>query len=145
MSLGLGTKGLKTIAVRSQSRLANSRRLSHPNARASKWGRGRGVLSLLPLHAHSCLDHQSLNFNPDPRSPQGCSKQAAATKQKVEERKTGFVEFPWQLSRLRTRLVSMRTLVGSLALLSGLRIQCCPELWCRSQTWLGSRVAVAVV
>ena len=35
MSLGLGTKGLKTIAVRSQSRLANSRHLSHPNARAS--------------------------------------------------------------------------------------------------------------
>lgn len=43
MSLGLGTKGLKTIAVRSQSRLANSRRLSHPNARASKWGQGGGA------------------------------------------------------------------------------------------------------
>ena len=34
--------------------------------------------------------------------------------------------------------------VWSLALLSGLKIQCCGELWCRSQTWLGSRVAVAV-
>ena len=30
-------------------------------------------------------------------------------------------------------------------LLSGLRIQCCYELWCRSQTWLGSRVAVTLV
>ena len=30
------------------------------------------------------------------------------------------------------------------ALFSGLRIQHCCELWCRSQTWLGSGVAVAV-
>ena len=33
----------------------------------------------------------------------------------------------------------------SLALLSGLRIQRCPELWCRWQMRLGSGVAVAVV
>ena len=32
----------------------------------------------------------------------------------------------------------------SLALLSGLRIQCCCELWYRSQTRLGSQVAVAL-
>ena len=38
----------------------------------------------------------------------------------------------------------MRLRVQSLALLSGLRIRCCCELWCRSQMWLGSRVAVAV-
>ena len=35
--------------------------------------------------------------------------------------------------------------VQSLGLISGLRIQRCPELWCRSQTWLGSQVSVAVV
>ena len=29
--------------------------------------------------------------------------------------------------------------VGSLALLSGLRIQRCCQLWCRSQRWLGSK------
>ena len=29
--------------------------------------------------------------------------------------------------------------------LSGLRTWCCRELWCRSQTRLGSRIAVAVV
>ena len=29
--------------------------------------------------------------------------------------------------------------------LSGLRIRCGCELWCRSQTWLGSGIAVAVV
>ena len=35
--------------------------------------------------------------------------------------------------------------VGSLALLSGLRIRCCHELWCRPQAWLRSCVGVAVV
>ena len=34
--------------------------------------------------------------------------------------------------------------VRSLASLGGLRIQHCCELWCRSQTWLGFDVAVAV-
>ena len=33
---------------------------------------------------------------------------------------------------------------STLALLSGLRIRHCPELWCRSQTWLRSGVAMAV-
>ena len=43
------------------------------------------------------------------------------------------------------QLGTMRFQVRSLASISGLRIQCCRELWCRSQTWLGSDVAVAVV
>ena len=34
--------------------------------------------------------------------------------------------------------------VQSLALLRGLGTWHCHELWCRSETWLGSRVAVAV-
>ena len=38
----------------------------------------------------------------------------------------------------------MRTRVQSLALLSGLRIWCCCELWCRLQIQLGSGVSVAV-
>ena len=41
-------------------------------------------------------------------------------------------------------LVSMRTGVQSLALLSGLWIQHCCELWRRSQMWLISSVAVAM-
>ena len=41
-------------------------------------------------------------------------------------------------------LVSRRMLVPSLALLSGLRIRCCWELWWRSQVWLRPSVAVAV-
>ena len=45
----------------------------------------------------------------------------------------------------RTQLGSMRMWVWSLALLIGLRIWRCHELWCRSQMRLGSCVAVAVV
>ena len=45
----------------------------------------------------------------------------------------------------RIQLVPMRLWVPSLALFSGLRIPCCCELWCRSQMWLGSGIAVAVV
>ena len=41
--------------------------------------------------------------------------------------------------------VFMRMQVRSLASLSGSRIQRCHDLWCRSQTWLGSHFAVAVV
>ena len=43
-----------------------------------------------------------------------------------------------------TNLTSILTQVWSLALLSGLRIWHCRELWCRSQTQLGACVAVAV-
>ena len=45
----------------------------------------------------------------------------------------------------RSQLVSMRMRVWSLASLSGLKIWRCHELWCRSQTQLGSGVAVPVV
>ena len=39
-----------------------------------------------------------------------------------------------------------REVAGSIpGLLSGLRIQCCSELWCRSQTWPRSGIAVALV
>ena len=41
-------------------------------------------------------------------------------------------------------LLSMRTPVQSLSSLSVLRIWRCYELWCRSQTWLRSCVAMAV-
>ena len=44
----------------------------------------------------------------------------------------------------RIRLGTMRLQIRSLALLRGLRIRHCRELWCRSQTQLGSHVAVAL-
>ena len=42
-------------------------------------------------------------------------------------------------------LASMRMQVRSLPLLSESRIRRCCEPWCRSQTWLGSGIAMAVV
>ena len=42
-------------------------------------------------------------------------------------------------------LGTMRLQVQSLASLSGLRIQCCRELWCRLQTQLRSDIAVAMM
>ena len=42
------------------------------------------------------------------------------------------------------QLVSTRMWVRSLTLFSASEIHHCRELWCRSQMWLGSRVAVAV-
>ena len=54
-------------------------------------------------------------------------------------------EFPSWLSSYGTQLVSMRIKVQSLALLSGSRICCCHEMWCRSQMQPGSRIAVTVM
>ena len=47
-------------------------------------------------------------------------------------------EFPLWFRGFWTQLVSMRMRVRSLALLSGLRIWHCHELWCKLQTQLGS-------
>ena len=54
-------------------------------------------------------------------------------------------EFSLWFRVLRTRLVSVRLRVGSLASISGLRIRHWHKLWCRSQPCLGSGIAVAVV
>ena len=51
---------------------------------------------------------------------------------------------PIMAQRKLILLASMRTQVRSLASFSGLRIRCCHELWCRSETRLGSRVAVVL-
>ena len=52
---------------------------------------------------------------------------------------------PVVLQGKRIQLVSMRMRVRSLALLGGLGIWHCHELWCRLQMWLQSGIAVAVV
>ena len=46
--------------------------------------------------------------------------------------KTNCIGGPVVAQPLITQLVSMRMRVGSLALLNGLGIQSCRELWCRS-------------
>ena len=48
------------------------------------------------------------------------------------------------VQRKPIQLGNMRLRVRSLASLSGFRIRCCHELWCRSQAGLGSCVAVVV-
>ena len=58
---------------------------------------------------------------------------------------SGTLGVPVVVQWKRIRLGTMRFWVRSLASLSGLGIQCCRELWCRSQTWLGSPVAMAGV
>ena len=54
-------------------------------------------------------------------------------------------EFPSWRSGEQTQLGAMRLWVQSLALHSGLRNRCCCELWCGSQTQLGSGVAVVLM
>ena len=54
-------------------------------------------------------------------------------------------EIPTVAQWVMDQLVFKRTQVRSLASLSGLKIQHCHGLWCRSQTRLGSGVAMAVV
>ena len=56
-----------------------------------------------------------------------------------------FPRVPLVLQRKQIELGTMRLRVQSLASLSGLRIWCCHELWCRSQMRLRSGVAVAVL
>ena len=68
---------------------------------------------------------------------------SSAGGQKSEMDLTGL-KVPLWLSGLRMQLVSTRIRVHILASLSGLRIRCCCELWCRLKTWLRSCSAVAV-
>ena len=55
------------------------------------------------------------------------------------------VGVPVLVQRKQIQLGTMRLWVRYLASLSGLRIRCCCELWCTSQTQLGSGISVAVV
>ena len=77
----------------------------------------------------------------DPIPGLGTSTYCRCGKKKKKKKKQEFLSW---LSGLGTLLVSVRMQVWSLDLLSRLRIQHCCELWCRSQTWLGSGIAVAV-
>ena len=59
-------------------------------------------------------------------------------------KKTPELGVPVMAQQKQIQLGTMKLWVRSLALLSGLRIQRCHELWCRPQTLLGSGIAVAL-
>ena len=67
----------------------------------------------------------------------------AEEKERVEIWK-GLGGVPAVAQQKQIQLVCTRMQVQSLALLSGLKIQCCHGLWCGWQMWLWSGVAVAV-
>ena len=71
---------------------------------------------------------------------QGCG--GLACKPPTKRRATGV---PVVAQQSQTQLMSMRMRVWSLASLGGLRNWCCCKLRCRSQTRLGSGIAVAMV
>ena len=56
-----------------------------------------------------------------------------------------YFEVPVMAQQQQARLVSMKTRVQFLTLLSELRIQCCHELWYRLRMQLGPCTAVAMV
>ena len=89
-----------------------------------------------------------LGFCCSQRSPLLGAREPAGDKTVVSMGSSGDdpkqLEFPLWLSGLRACQAFMRTRVGSLALLSGLRTWHCCELRCNLQKQLGSGVAVAV-
>ena len=54
-------------------------------------------------------------------------------------------EVPIVAQQKRIQIGTMRLWVPYLALLSGLRIRYCHELWCKSQMRLGSGIAAALL
>ena len=74
-----------------------------------------------------------------------CQKIGKLKKKIQIHKKCLFLGFPIVVQQKQIQQGTMRFRVQFLALLSGLRIWCCHELWYRSQMWLGSGVAVAVV
>ena len=78
-------------------------------------------------------------------SPKGHNITTKQTQRKVTDIRFQIGGVPVVVQWKQIRLGTMRLRVRSLALLHGLRIQCCRELWGRLQMRLGSHVAVAVV
>jgi len=89
-------------------------------------------------HFSSCPQH----------SPEHCRWVTVDREERITQVTFCFESFgegtPVVAQRKRIQLTTRRLWVRSPASLSGLRIQRCHELWCRSQTWLRSGTAVAM-
>ena len=96
------------------------------------------------VHPSTHLWGLAASLQPTPDSAKMHKKQGGKNKSKWKKKikKKGVpVVAQWK----RTWLVTVRTEIQSLALVSGLRIWRCHEMCCRSWARLGSGVAVAVV
>uniref|UniRef100_A0A8D1HXE7 Uncharacterized protein n=1 Tax=Sus scrofa TaxID=9823 RepID=A0A8D1HXE7_PIG len=100
-------------------------------------GKGKTALGILDLW-------KAIDGLPYPQSQLASKRSLGETFAKPDSGVT-FVGVPDVVPWKRIRPGTTRFQVRSLALLSGLRIQCCCELWCRLQMWLGAHIAVAVV
>ena len=67
-----------------------------------------------------------------------------AEKEVRQDLRTPHIKCSFVEQQKQIHLGTMRFWIPSLVSLSGLRIQHCCELWCSSQTWLRSDVAVAL-
>ena len=130
-------------------------RLSLRRCRCSGSGPCHGSGSIPSLGTSVCCQH-----GPKQTKPVGKQKSMRHSYQnlgKYNVSRSGHNFIPIRLAKRRkgasshcgaaeTSLTSnQRSWVRSLVSLSGLRIWCCCELWCRSQMRLGSCVALAVV
>ena len=100
---------------------------------------------LTPVPWFHCCSAALLRLDLFPLANDWCRLSYPLLNSSLESLSQKMLEFPLYISWSITRLVSMRMGVQSLTLISRLRIcHCCKEQ-CRSQTWLGSWLAVAVV
>ena len=92
------------------------------------------------LIGNGCRPYSSSQEVKAPQQPFGIKKGLRHRARLVSR----FLGVPVVAQQKRIWLISMRMQVQSLALLGGSGIRHCHELWCRSQTWLRSHVAVVV-
>ena len=86
----------------------------------------------------------SYSSNSTPRLGISICQWFSSKKQKKKKKRKWILGVPVMAQWKQIQLGTIRLWVRSLALLSGLRVQHCHELWCRLQMQLGSCVAVAV-
>ena len=93
------------------------------------------MLPLGPFVGWKACKTQTIIYRKEKQNKSLCSSSSLKNKKHGSSRRGSAV----------MSLTSVHEVVGSIPGLGGLRIRRGRELWRRSQTWLGSHVAVAVV